>query len=533
MQSTINQENAKAAHPTMVTTQRIPGMSLLNRERMSGIDTAWLRMEHPTNLMMIVGIMVFKEKLDFKKLQSTIEQRFLAYPRFKQKAVQDPTGAWWENDDDFEIKHHLKRVKLKGKNGRSASKKDLEAYVSQMASETLDFTKPLWQFQLIENYHGNGCALLTRIHHCYADGIALISVMLSLTADNPEASISKPVHKEKRPKGGAQDMDFWTSVRKPMANVWSGAMKLTRGLVEQGLEIAKDPTTMREFATKGMELADELRKIAMMEPDTHTRFKGNLGRKKRVAWCDPLPLAEVKIIGKAHGCSINDVLLATAAGALRDYLERQGDATAGVEIRAVVPVNLRPIEKASDLGNQFGLVFAELPVGIEDPLERMFLVKKRMSALKGSSQPIVAFVLLSAVGLGPKILQDQIGALIGRNATAVMTNVPGPQKPLFFAGREIDEIEFWVPQSGGIGMGLSILTYNGKVQFGLITDAGLVPDPETVINKFGDEFEKLVMQTLMGPYGPEFEAELENAFGGDPETGAEAPKKTLKRLRKS
>ena len=512
---------------------RIPGLGLLDRERMSGIDTAWLRMEHPTNLMMIVGIMVFKEKLDFKKLQTIIEQRFLTYPRFKQKAVQDPTGAWWEGDRNFDMKYHLKRVKLSGKNGKSAGKRELETYVSEMASQSLDFTRPLWQFQLIENYQGNGAALLTRIHHCYADGIALISVMLSLTADSAEASVTKPAPKEQRPKGEKHEMDFWKSVSKPVANVWSGAMKLTRGLVEQGLEIAKDATTMREFASKGMELADELRKIAMMEPDTRTRFKGNLGKQKRVAWCDPLSLAEVKVIGKAHGCSVNDVLLATAAGALRSYLERHGDASAGIEIRAVVPVNLRPIEKASELGNQFGLVFVDLPIGVEHPLERMSLVRQRMKDLKGSSQPIVAFVLLSAVGMGPKILQDQIGALIGRNATTVMTNVPGPQKPLFFAGREMDEINFWVPQSGGIGMGLSILTYNGKVQFGLITDAGLVPDPEAVINKFADEFEKLVILTLLGPYGPEFETELEGVFGDDAGHSAAASKKSLKRMRKA
>lgn len=513
----------------MATIPRIPGIPLLDRERMSGVDTAWLRMEHPTNLMMIVGIMVFKEKLDFKKLQTTIEQRFLSYPRFKQKAVQDPTGAWWEDDKKFDIKHHLKKAKLPGR----AGKKELQDYVSQMASEGLDFTKPLWQFHLVENYQGGGTALLTRIHHCYADGIALISVMLSMTADTPELSLAKPKPREKNGKGRGDsgDMDFWTSVTKPMASVWSGAMKLTRGIVEQGLEIAKDPATMREFATKGMELADELRKIAMMEPDSPTRYKGLLGRGKRVAWCDPLPLGEVKVIGKALGCSINDVLLATAAGALRDYMERKGDKSEGVELRAIVPVNLRPIEKAGELGNQFGLVFVDLPIGVEDPIERMLKVRERMQELKGSSQPIVAFVLLQAVGMGPKILQDQISALIGRNATAVMTNVPGPQKPLFFAGREIDEIDFWVPQSGGIGMGVSILTYNGKVQFGLITDAGLVPDPENVINRFGDEFEKLVMQTLMGPYGPEFEAELEKAFGG--EAGSAAPaKKRLKRLNK-
>ena len=487
--------------------------SVLGRERMTGVDTAWLRMEHPTNLMMIVGVMVFEKKLSFAKLQTTLEQRFLTFPRFKQKAVQDPTGAWWDTDKNFDLKHHLKRDKLPGK----GSKKDLQDYMSKMASEPLDFTKPLWQFHLIQDYQG-GSALVSRIHHCYADGVALIRVMLSLTGDSPAASLAKPLKADKRPKG---EMDFWTSVSKPMASVMSGAMKLTRGLVEQGLEIAKDPASMREFAAKGMELADELRKIAMMPADTKTRYKGLLGRKKRVAWSEPIPLAEVKVIGKALGGSVNDILLATASGALRDYLARHGDTTDGIEIRAVVPVNLRPIDKAHELGNQFGLVFVNLPVGEDDPLVRMHLVHERMGALKGSSQPVVAFVLLSAVGLGPKILQDQISGLIGRNATAVMTNVPGPQKPLYLAGCEISEIDFWVPQSGGIGMGLSILTYNGKVQFGLITDEGLVPDPETIIERFSDEFEKLVMMTLMGPYGPEFEEALQEAFGG----GTPAPAK--------
>jgi WS/DGAT/MGAT family acyltransferase len=504
----------------MASISGIPSFSVLGRERMTGVDTAWLRMEHPTNLMMIVGVMMFKEALSFQKLKATIEQRFLSYPRFKQKAVQDPTGAWWENDKKFDLANHIKKIKLPCK----GTKSDLEDYVSQVASEPLDFTKPLWQFQLIENYRG-GSALIIRIHHCYADGIALVSVMLSLTGESPEASFIKPKKTDKRPR---DEMDFWTSVTKPMASVMSGAMKLTRGLVEQGLEIAKDPATMREFATKGVELAEELRKIAMMQPDSKTRYKGLLSRQKRVAWCDPLPLAEVKVIGKALGASVNDVLLTTAAGALRDYLQRNNDETEDIELRAVVPVNLRPVEKADELGNQFGLVFVDLPVGVEDPLDRLELVRSRMSALKGSSQPIVAFVLLSAIGLGPKILQDQISGLIGRNATAVMTNVPGPQKPLYLAGAEIDELEFWVPQSGGIGMGLSILTYNGKVQFGLITDTGLVPDPHNIINQFAEEFEKLVMLTLMGPYGPEYDEALEQVFGDKPAKADSASKKHKK-----
>src|SRR5262249_15386966 len=152
--------------------------------------------------------------------------------------------------------------------------------------------------------------------------------------------------------------------------------------------------------------------------------------------------------GKALGCSINDVLLSMAAGALRDYLEEKGDPTDGIEIRAVVPVNLRPISQGKNLGNHFGLVFLGLPVGIAHPLERLYEVRRRMSALKGSYQPIIALGLLGAVGYGPRAVQDQVTHLLGQNASAVMTNVPGPQHPLHFAGRRIAELNFWVPQSG-------------------------------------------------------------------------------------
>ena len=498
---------------------------MANRERISGVDTAWLRMEHPTNLMMIVGVLMFREKISLAQVRKILEAQWLTFQRFKQKAIQDPTGAWWETDDNFDIKNHLRKVRLPGK----AGKKELEDLVSALASKGLDFSRPLWEFTLVENYRG-GSALIQRIHHCYADGIALISVMLSLTGKSAQESLLLQQASPKRPR--KQNMDFWTSVTQPVAGAWKSAMKLTRALIEQGIEIARDPGAARELAMKGIDLAEELRKIATMTSDSPTRFKGALGVPKRVAWADPLPLDEVKIIGKMLGCSINDVLLATAAGALRDYLAAKGDVTDGVELRAVVPVNLRPVQKATSLGNQFGLVFVELPVGVADPLERLRLVRERMQALKGSYQPIVAFVLLSAIGLGPKILQDQVGNLIGRNATAVMTNVPGPPHPLYFAGKEIVELDFWVPQSGGMAMGVSILSYNGKVQFGLITDSGLVPDPDNIISRFGDEFEKLVLSMLMGPYGPEFEPELEHAFGDPQKATAEPAPASARRVPK-
>lgn len=247
-----------------------------------------------------------------------------------------------------------------------------------------------------------------------------------------------------------------------------------------------------------------------------------------MAWAEPLPLDEVKVMGKALGCSINDVLLAMATGALRDYLEEKGDPTEGIEIRAIVPVNLRPQGQARNLGNQFGLVFLDLPVGIDHPFERLYEVRRRMQALKGSYQPIIALGLLTAVGYGPRVLQDQVTQILSQNASSVMTNVPGPPYPLFFAGKRITEVNFWVPQSGGIGMGVSILSYDGRIQFGVITDAGLVPDPDRIVGRFAGEYEKLLWLTLMSPWGEDLAAN-----GPESKAAAEAPPPAPERPAKS
>ena len=130
------------------------------------------------------------------------------------------------------------------------------------------------------------------------------------------------------------------------------------------------------------------------------------------------------------------------------------------------------------LGNQFGLVFLDLPIGIENPVQRLYAVRANMNALKGSFQPVLALGLLAAMGSGPKALQDVLLDALARNASGVMTNVPGPQQPLYLAGAAIKSLMFWVPQSGDIGMGVSIISYDGAVQFGIITDAGLCPDPD-------------------------------------------------------
>jgi WS/DGAT/MGAT family acyltransferase len=265
-------------------------------------------------------------------------------------------------------------------------------------------------------------------------------------------------------------------------------------------DLTRNPEQANELARHALGIAGELARVVTLADDPATRFKGALGTRKIAAWTDPLPLAEVKTVAKVLGCTINDLLMSTAAGALGSYLRLHGEDTDGMTIRAAVPVNLRDPEAAASLGNHFGLVFLELPIGIRDPLERLFDVHAAMSALKSSYQPVLTFGLMAALGRLPGSVEAAAIDLLSTKASAVATNVPGPRHPLYLAGRRIRRLIFWVPQSGDIGVGISILSYAGQVQFGLIADYKRVPDPGAVTARFHEEFEKVVLSLLLGPY---------------------------------
>jgi WS/DGAT/MGAT family acyltransferase len=457
------------------------------REPMSRVDTAWLRMERATNLMMITSVMMFEEHMDLDRLKRMVKHRFLAYARFRQKPLDSAGGAFWVEDPDFDLDYHVRLSALPGRGG----KRELERFVSQQASTPLDKTKPLWQFHLVEKY-GGGSALVTRIHHCYADGMALVQVMLSMTDTAREAKKESETSKawltkgeDKTPTGGPLDK----------------YMKLGGQVLEKGLDIYRDPSLAAVVAKEGGEIARELALALSLSDDPQTVLRGPLGVSKRVAWAEPLKLDEVKAIGVAFGCTVNDVLMACAAGALRSYMLERGEQLEGVQLRATVPVNLRPLKHARKLGNHFGLVFLDLPVGMDNPVARLEAIAGCMQQLKKSRQAIVSYGLLAALGMAPVGIQRTALELFSRKATAVATNVPGPKMPLFLAGCTVREMMFWVPQTGGIGIGISILSYNGRVHFGLIADAKLVPDPDDVIRRFGPEFEKFVMLALMGGWG--------------------------------
>ena len=471
----------------------------LHSERMSRVDTAWLRMDNPANLMMIVGVWLIEPGITHAALSERVADKLLKYDRFCCKVVQDAAGASWVPDPGFDLAHHVLRETLHKKRGQSA-RAALQQRVGELATTALDPHRPLWQFHLIETYDG-GSALIARIHHCIGDGIALISVMMSVT----DGGADPPQHKRHAAQAEAGEPDWLAdAVVKPLTDLATRAAGMYGSGLAKSVEVLASPQHglmgSLDLARTGSRVLGDAAALALMPDDSKTRLKGKPIGKKVVAWSEPLPLADVKHIGKALGCSINDVLLACVAGAIGAYLKQHGDDPTGQEIRAMVPVNLRPLEQAWKLGNRFGLAPLVLPIGVDNPVERVFAVRARMRDLKGSYQPLLAFAVLSVAGLVIKPVQDALLGLFAKKATAVMTNVPGPPVALKLCGSTLRQSMFWVPASGDIGMGVSILSYAGGVQFGLITDAALCPDPQAVIDRFRPEFEKLLMLTLMLPW---------------------------------
>lgn len=444
------------------------------RRPLSPVDAAWLRMEDPANLMMVTGVLLFDGRLDAGALRAVVEERLLAFPRFRQR-IQEPLFGigvpTWVTDDRFDVDAHVHHVALPA----PAGKVELERFVSDLLSTPLDFTKPLWQMHLVE--YAGGSALVSRIHHAIADGIALVSVLLSLTD-----TAAKPARRRRRRVAGLEAGDLGADGGGPASLLRAG-----RWLAGAGFGLVRDPARAARAAGLGVGAATTLAGIALLPPDPSTSLKGRLGVVKRAAWSEPIPLHDIRAAGAHAGGTINDVLVASVAGALRRYLAGRGDDVAGLEVRAAVPVNLRPLEEAGRLGNHFGLVFVGLPLGVDDPVERLREVKRRMDEVKSSLQPAVAFGVLHTIGYLPAALQPVPVGFFGSKTSLVLTNVPGPRERLFLAGEPLSRAMFWVPQSGRLALGVSILSYAGEVLIGVASDAGLVPDPEAIVDGFEAE----------------------------------------------
>lgn len=474
---------------------------------MSNVDTSWYQMEDPTNLMMVSGFIEFHERLDFERVRQTILERMVnKYPRFRMRVVESKVplrNPRWEPDPNFTIDAHVQRMALAAPGDKAA----LQEFVSNWMSTPVDFAKSPWHMMVVDTAEGS--VVFSRLHHCIGDGIALVQVMLNMTdtEPDPEPESATPDHgagddkKSRQKKGGGNPLG---RVFKPITAVWGASRRVAGAVVDESMETLSNPLhlidqsrTAATYAGKGATIAAKtttaVGKLLLMPPDPKTPFKGKLGVTKRAAWSDPVPLEDVKKIGRYMGGKVNDVLLSAMTGALRRYLIDEGFDPHGLNFRATVPVNLRPIEKAGELGNDFGLVFLSLPVGISDPFDRLNELRRRMDAIKDSPEAIVALGVLGMLGMTPGQIADQVVNIFGMKSTLVATNVPGPRQPLYFAGSELQKIVFWVPQSGRLGLGISIFSYNGEVMLGVAADAGLIPDPEAILRSFQAEFDDLMV----------------------------------------
>ena len=453
-------------------------------EAVSNVDTAWLRMEHPSNLMMITAILVFDEIVSAGDLAELLTTRLLRFKRFKQRIRKSASllkNPSWEEHPEFHIDNHISVIELP----ENAESNELNREIDRLISTPLEMDFPLWQVTLI-NRNPGGTVLLVRIHHCIGDGTALVRVLLSLTDQSPNqpSQPNLPKTPVTKPKESGTRIS-------PLVSVAEKAWRFGSLLLKQGRKTVQEPQRLLDFFQMGAKGAAALGTLALRSSDPQTRLKGKLQPAKSAVWGDPIPLQTVKDLGKRVGATVNDILMTAMTGALRRYLEHHQDPIQKLNLRAAVPVNLRPPSDTIELGNYFGLVFPSLPIGIEEPQKRLDVLRSRMNALKTSPEAMLTLGALNAAAIAPEELQKLIVNFLGAKTSLVMTNVPGPKDFIYLTGKKIKKFYFWVPQSGMVGLGVSIFSYAGDVFLGIASDKGLIPDPEQILLEFQEEFKFL------------------------------------------
>jgi diacylglycerol O-acyltransferase / wax synthase len=454
--------------------------------RLSTADTAWLHMDRPTNLMVINSVELFDEPPDWERVKQIIQSRLVdRYPRFRQRVVESPLplrAPRWEDDPDYALEHHVHHFALPAPGDRAA----LQELVGDLMTMPLDRNRPLWHTYLVDGF-GEGAAIINRMHHCIADGIALARVMLSLTDSDRDAGIAPPLGEQPR----AQPARFLPGIAGSTERILAGAGHAGFAAARQGAGLIASPSHAASLAGAIARDAATAVRLLMTPADAASAIKGDPGISRRVAWGKPLSLEQVKEIAHSHDATVNDVLMAALSGGLRHYLRDRG--AAAREIQAMVPFNLRPLDQPvpRDLGNRFGLVFLPLPVGVSGRYRRLTEVHKRMTEIKEGRDGAISYALLSATGLTPEPVERRIVDLFTGKGTAIVTNVPGPSEPVYLAGTPVRTVLVWAPTSGHIGMSVSIFSYRGEVTVGLMVDAALVPDPDHVVAQLEIELEAL------------------------------------------
>ncbi len=451
---------------------------------LSSADAAWLHMDRPTQLMVINILFMLDQPMEFEQLKSRVQERLVdEFPKFRRRVVESPLvllPARWADDPDFAINHHLHHVALPAPGDDAA----LRELIGDLMTQPIDRSRPLWHVYLVDNY-GDGCALLVRIHHCVSDGITLGEAMLSLVDTPPHESKMVPLAPGDDSES-ASPFDVGAGIR-----ALAGAGGAATSLVRQGTGLAISPGRQVTLVKAVVRDGTTAVRLVARPADANTAFKGDPGVSRLITWTAAMSLPEIKRIARAHGGTVNDVVLSAVAGALRHYLEGRNETLA--DIQAMVPFNLRSLDAPlpRDLGNHFGLVFLPLPVTISGSLERLRETHKRMEEIKSSREGAVTYGLLAVTGLTPEPIERRVVDIFTSKVTAVMTNVPGPRQPVSINGAHISTILVWAPTSGHVGMSVAIFSYCDDVVVGLMVDAALIPDPDVIIAQIEAEVAQL------------------------------------------
>jgi diacylglycerol O-acyltransferase len=452
---------------------------------MPSADAAWLRMDRAENLMVITSVLWFDQPIPLEPLRMLLRERLVErFPRFTQRVVDGGTlgGAHWEDDPSFDLDLHVHHVALPAPGGRA----ELQELVADLMARPLDRTKPLWHTWLVDGY-GEGSAIVTRMHHCIADGIALARVMLSLadaTPDTPPLVVELEDHDHERGLLGR--------AAGPLAPALDAGRAVAGAVARESAETLRRPGHAGELARGVAGVAKALAKELATPADPQGPLRGELHPGERVAWCNPVSLADVRRIARAHDATVNDVLVSAVTGGLRSWMLERGPLEQ--DIHAMVPFNLRPLDRPLPraLGNRFGLVLLALPLLEADPVERLHETRLRMRAIKDSPEGPVSYGVLGAIGASPPAVEAQLIDLFSAKASLVLTNVPGPKAPVYVAGTQLRGVLVWAPCAGSVSTSVSIFSYDGQVTIGFMVDAGLIPDPDAIVTAVDAELAALL-----------------------------------------
>jgi diacylglycerol O-acyltransferase len=464
---------------------------------LSATDTSFLLQERGGAHMHIGGVLVFEGPAPSpERVRAHIAERLWLVPRFRQRLAQPPlpiSRPWWVDDPEFDIDYHLRRAALP----RPGTDRQLQRLVAEVFSERLDRRKPLWEMYVVEGLRDDRFAVITKAHHALVDGIAgvdLASVILDV-APEPVAVGGTVIPLERRPAPSKAEL-----LVRGLKDAAAGPLAAAEFLAGGGLFY---PRRLTRAAAK---VAGALGEVGweLLNPAPDSPLNGPIGPHRRYE-VRHAPLAQARAIARANRATINDVVLAAATGALRRWLRSRGIRPSGLELRALVPVNLRDDRERGLLGNRVALLRAPLPVWAEHPQQRLALVRDGMRQIKRSRQLASARTIIELSEFAPPTILAQASRLqfSPRLFNLIITNVPGPQLPLYLLGRRLEWVAPVAFLPRGHGLSIAVFSYDGRLSFGLLGDYDRLEDISLVADGLAESLAELAEpQPIRAPRAP-------------------------------